>query len=133
MSKRTVQIKLVVTPEENEQIRKNAKACDMTTSAYIREVAVNMCVFPLDITPLTEHTRGTTQLRKAINMLVFTIRKSGSYIPVDLEYILKKLNEILKMEGRFLDHCMEMRDMIEKSIANTVRTIVEQHLTKKTD
>lgn len=130
MSKRTVQIKLMVSPEENEIIRKNAKACDRVPSAYIREMALNMYVLPCDYSAVTEHTKQISAIRNAITQLVFTVKKSGCYVPLDLEYILERMKDIFKLEKEFHGNLLQFEDELKIKLEQTVQTIVNEHLVK---
>lgn len=130
MSNRTVQIKLLVTPEENEQIRKNAMACDRVLSAYVREMAMNMYVLKYDLDSVTEHTKEISKLSQCINPLVYTICRIGNYFPADLEYILERMNKIYELERQFLQNDFEFHNEIRAQLAETVRTVVGQHLSK---
>ena len=131
MSNNKVQIKLVVTEDEQEKIKTNAKACDKTVSAYIRETALNMCVMMTDYSVVTDHTAELSAYRNAINQLIFTIRKTGSYVPVDIEYILEKTNLMFKSEVKFLNMFSQSVTDNKKTIEKEVRKTVKQHLAKK--
>lgn len=133
MSKRNIQIKIMVSPEENELIRKNAKACDKIPSAYIREMAMNMYVLKCDYRAVEEHTKQISAIRNSLTHLIFTIRKTGSYVPADIEWILEKMNAIFKLERQFLQNDLKFRDEIEANLEKTVQTIVNEHLGINTD
>ena len=133
MRKRDVQIKIMVTPEEDAQIRKNAKACDKTVSAYIREMALNMCIYQYDYRAVQEHTDQLSLINKAVIQLLFTIRKMGSYAPADLEYIMNKVHEMQLLEKEFLQCDIKIHEDLRKQIADTVREIVDQHLADTTN
>lgn len=109
---------------ELEQIKKNAKACNKTVSAYIREVGLNMAIIQIDNTCITDHTHEITAYKNAIHSLIFTIRKTGNYTPVDLEYIFEKTNELLKTEKEFLQTYLSNIQSIHKQVGRTVRGIV---------
>ncbi|MBR5015129.1 MAG: hypothetical protein IKY16_11100, partial [Bacteroidales bacterium] len=98
MRKRDVQIKIMVTPEEDAQIQKNAKACDKTVSAYVREMALDMCVYQYNYRAVQEHTAQLSLINKAVIQLLFTIRRLGSYAPADLEYMMNKVHEMQLLE-----------------------------------
>lgn len=125
---KTIQIKLLVDEKEHQQINENAKACGKTTSAYVRESALNMCIVNIDNSCITEHTTEISALRNAINQLVFTIKRTGNYTPVDLEYILEKTNEMLNSEKEFLETYRTSVESEKKLIARTVRNIVKNHI-----
>ncbi len=124
------QIKLVVSEKEYEQIRNNAKVCDKTVSAYIREVALNMCIMQHDYSCVTEHTKAITSCKNAIVDLVFTIIKRGTYTPPDLEYIANKINEMLKSEKEFLNLYGKSVESGKRLIVRTVRKVVKENIGK---
>lgn len=130
MSKRNIQLKILVSPEENEIIRKNAKACDLIPSAYVRGMALNMYILPCDYTIITEHSKEISGIRNAITQLVFTIRKRRDYVPMDLEYILERMKEIIKLQKQFLQDFRRFEDRFRDEMEQTVRTVVQEHLSK---
>lgn len=132
MSKRNIQIKIMVSQEENELIRKNAKACDKIPSAYIREMAMNMYVLPCDYSVVKEHTKQISAIRNVITQLVFTIKKSGCYVPLDLEYILERMKDIFKLENQFLGNILQFENELKSKLEQTVQTVVKEHLAKTT-
>ena len=103
--KKNKKTQLLIRLSEHEllQIQKNASACGKTVSAYIRELALNMCLLELDTSCVTKHTSEISSYRNAITQLIFTIKKTGNYTPADLEYIVNNTNEILKSEKEFLN------------------------------
>lgn len=117
--------------EELEQIRKNAEACNKTVSGYIREVALNMCVLSSDNENVIKHTNEISAYRNSVNQLIFTIKKTGNYTPVDLEYILDKTIEILKSEKEFLRTFNKFVESEKKIISRNVKNIVKEQLAKK--
>lgn len=117
--------------EELEQIRDNALACGKSVSAYVREATVNMCVLNIDNDCITKHTSEISSLRNAIYQLIFTVKKNGDYTPVDLEYILEKVNQMMKLEKEFLKNHSSFIESIKKSITRTVRRIVNKRITKQ--
>lgn len=133
MRKRDVQIKIMVTPEEDAQIQKNAKACDKTVSAYVREMALDMCVYQYNYRAVQEHTAQLSLINKAVIQLLFTIRRLGSYAPADLEYMMNKVHEMQLLEKEFLQYDIKIHEDLRKQIADTVREIVDTHLANEND
>lgn len=119
--------------EELEEIEKNARACDKTVSAYVRKMALDMCTLYVEHECITEHTHELSSYRNAINMLVFTIIKTKNYVPADIEYILEKTNQVMKLEGKFLNQHMDFVDKSDKLIRKTVRQTVNEHLSKSVE
>lgn len=128
---RDTQLLIRLTETELDQIRYNAQACGKSVSAYVREIAVNMCVLNIDNVCITQHTGEISSLRNAINQLIFTIKKTGNYTPVDLEYILDKTNEMMKSEKEFLNNHSNFIESTKKLISRTVRNIVNKRITKQ--
>ena len=125
---KTTQFLLRLSEKELNQIKDNAKACDKTVSAFIRENALNFCILNCDYQSIINHTREITSLRNAINQLVYTIKKTGEYVPADLEYILKKMNEISKSENQFLNLMLDEKEQKNKIVAREARKIVKAKL-----
>lgn len=121
-------IKFSVSEEEEQLIRKNAKACDMVVSAYVREMALNMCVIPLDYSVIVEHTNQLQAYRNVVTQLVFTIIKSSQYMPNDLVAILQTTKELFHSENRFLDLYGDHVDRQRKIVESTVKKTVKKNL-----
>lgn len=119
---------LVRLPEEElDQIKRNAKACGKTVSAYVRETALDMCVLRFDYAYVTAHTNEISALRNAITSLIFTIKKRGEYVPVDIEYILERMDEISKLEKEFI----KKQDGFMKSSKRLVQRTIQQIVNSK--
>lgn len=131
IEKQTVQVKCYLTESELDQIQQNAKAMDKTVSAYIREISKNFCVLKYDYESILKHTHEITSLRNAINQLVYTIKKTGEYVPADLEFILDKMNEISKSEKEFVGFMLNDKEKKTKAISREVRKIVREKLKQK--
>lgn len=129
-TKKTSRLAIRLPEEEMEQIRLNARAMDKTVSAYVREISRNICVLKCDYEAILRHTHEITSLRNAINQLVYTIIKTGEYVPADLEFILNKMNEISKSEKEFLSVMLNEKEKKTKAIAREVRKIVREKLSK---
>ena len=129
MDDKSSQLLIRLPEKELQQIKKNAAVSNKTVSAYIRETALNMCVINIDNTCITEHTNEISSYRNAINQLIFTIKKTGNYTPVDLEYILEKTNDMLKSEKELLNVYKNSVESEKKLISRTVRNIVKKHIT----
>lgn len=110
MAREVQQIKILVTQEEQMQIKNNAKAVGRTVSAYIREMALNLCILQCDSgDAVVDHVHEISSLRNSINQLIYTIQKTGDYYPAELEAIHDLVEELMKSENEFLK-------MMEKDI-----------------
>lgn len=132
---KNVQLHIRMSEEELEQIEQNAKICDKTVSAYVRCMAKKMCVLPLDYDCVTEHTHELSVIGNAIHRVAFTICKSGSYTPVDLRYMVERINEIQKSENQFLNaynKCVERNEkLLNKYVRQTVKELARGTVDKE--
>lgn len=124
-----IQIKFPVTEDEKEQIENNAKAFNKTVSAYIREVALNVNKISFENTSGTEFIDEISSLRNAINHLIFAIiKKPEYYVPTDLEHILKKINDVFKVQARFVEENRVCMERIEKAVPETIKKEVNNRI-----
>lgn len=125
-----MRLQIRISEKEMDQIQQNANAMNKTVSAYIREISKNFCVLKYDYDAILRHTHEITSLRNAINRLVYTIQKTGEYVPADLEYILDKMNEISKSEKNFIGFMLDDKEKKTKAISREARKIVREKLSK---
>lgn len=125
---KNMQLKFRVSEEELEIIRQNAKAVNKSVSAYLCDIGTNMCVIKWDYQQILEHSNKITALQNSVNQLVYTIKKTGTYVPSDLEYILNQMNEIQENEIEFLE--MMRVDKAEKTniLKKEIRKIVKEKI-----
>lgn len=129
-TRKTSRLAIRLPEKEMEQIQLNARAVNRTVSAFVREIALNFCVLNCDYDSISKHTHEITSLRNAINQLVYTIKKTGEYVPADLEYILNKMNEISKSEKEFLGLMIGEKEKKTKAISREARKIVREKISK---
>lgn len=123
------QIKLIVSDEEQLQIKKNARAVGKTVSAYMRETSLNFFVFDCDNSDIiNDHIHEISSLRNSINQLIYTIEKTGDYYPAELETIHELMVEIMSSEKSFLT--MMEKDIAKrrKIVKTQVNAVVEERL-----
>ena len=125
------QILIRLNEDEHLQIQRNAKFCNKTVSAYIREMALNMCILELNRDCVMEHKHEIISYKNAINQLIFTIKKTGNYTPVDLEYIFEKTDKLLELEDKFIEIYQKNNESQRKNIARIVRQIVKNNIEKE--
>ena len=125
---KTEMISLRFRSDELEQVRKNARSLEMTTSAYVRCIARDLLVYRYQHQVVSDHTHQLTATRNAINQLVYSIRKTGEYVPADLEYILDKMDEISVSENKLRSHLMDKQDDYDRAFKQEVRRIIRQRL-----
>ena len=129
-TRKTSRLAIRLPEKEMEQIQMNARAANRTVSAFVREIALNFCVLNCDYDSISKHAHEITSLRNAINQLVYTIKKTGEYVPADLEYILNKMNEISKSEKEFLGLMLGEQEKKTKAISREARKIVREKISK---
>lgn len=61
---------------------------------------------------MDEHRKALYSLRNAVNALFLSIRRKDNYVPVDLTFILKTVDEIADEEGNLLE--LMLFDIYEK-------------------
>ena len=125
---KTEQLHIRLTETQMEKIRANARACGKTVSAYVTEVSLYFCVLNYEYEDVIAHNNEITSLRNTINQLVYTIRKTGEYVPADLEYILNKMNEISRSECEFSELMLYEKEQKARVVARTAREIVRKRL-----
>lgn len=129
MPREVNQIKILVTPEEQLQIRENAKAVGKTPSAYIRAVALDLCILKCDTHEIVnEHVHEISSLRNAINQLIYTIEKLGDYYPAELEAIHDLMVDVMKSENRFLAMMEKDIPKKQKAYRKEVKAAVDRRL-----
>mgnify|MGYP003300736815 CR=1 FL=1 len=116
--------------KEFQQIEANAKACNKSVSAYIRETALNVCILNPNDSYIEKHTTEISAHRNAVVQLIFTIKKTGNYTPADLEYIVEKTNEMLKSEKELLNIYRNSVESEKKLIARTIRQLAKNNIQK---
>ena len=129
-TRKTSRLAIRLPEEEMEQIQLNARAMDKTVSAYVREISKNFYILKYDYESILQHSHEITNLRNVINQLVYTIKKTGEYVPADLEFILDKMNEISKSENELLVFLRREKDKKTKQLLREARKIVREKLSK---
>jgi hypothetical protein len=128
MAREVTQIKLLVTPEEDQQIRNNAKAAGRTVSAYIRAMALDLVILQCDTSEINAHVHEISSLRNAINQLIYTIQKTGDYYPAELEAIHDLMEQIMVSEKKFLAKMEKDIPRKQKEIRKEAKKVVDRRL-----
>lgn len=125
-------ITIRVTEKEKDQIQKTAKSVGKSVSAYIGDVALNVCNFDFSARDeVNEHVHEISSLRNSINQLIYTIQKTGDYYPSELETIHDLMVEVLESEKKFFslmekdiaDKKKELKKEINKVVRERLETI----------
>lgn len=100
--KRTKEIRICVTEEEYETIRKCAEEANIQLSPYIRTVAMNSIIRNYDFRAVLNHTQAIGEIRNYINRLIYTIDARNNYLPKEIETLVNLMSEIFKSENCLL-------------------------------
>ena len=123
------QIKIRVTDEEKVQLQGLAKSVGKSVSAYVGDVALNVCNFDFGAREeVEEHVHEISSLRNSINQLIYTIEKTGNYYPSELEVIHDLMVEVLNSEKKFL--AMMEKDIEDKKkiLKKEINKVVKERL-----
>lgn len=123
-----VQVKLIVTEQEKLQIQKNARAAGRSVSAYVCQMALNLCIFNYDQNEIFNHTHEFSSLNNAIFQLIYTIVKTGDYYPSELERIRELIEEIADSEKKLWQFLEKDQARKEKLFKKQLEYVVNQRL-----
>lgn len=124
-----VQIKFSVNEEEKLRVHMNARAADRSVSAFVKEMALDMCIIKFGPDKIIDnHIAEISALRNGIFQLIYTIEKTGDYFPADLETIRELMQKISESEKRFLQ-MIEVENTKERKILKSqVESTVNERL-----
>lgn len=123
-----IQLSIRISSGEHEQIKMNAQACGQSVSEYVKQNALSMQMIKPDQSVISENTAQLHEQRMAVMQLIYTIMKTETYVPADLEYILEKTKEMLKQQTVFLEEFKEHTKKDIKRMKKEVREIVKQRI-----
>ena len=126
--KEKTQLSIKVSQEEYAQIKMNAQACGQSISAFLKQNALEMKIIKPDQSIISENTAQIHEHRMAVIQLIYTIIKTNSYVPADLEYILDKTKSILKLENNFLGRFKEHAKQDIKRMKKDAREIAKRRI-----
>lgn len=122
------QILVKLSEEEYEIIQQNAKAANKTPAAFMRELGMNFMIIQWNYQPLEIQNQKITEIKNVLSALVYTIIKSGEYVPTDLEFIQKTMDELTESQANFYQSMLQDREEKSKIIKAEVRKIIEKKL-----
>lgn len=118
-------LSISVSPEEHERIKMNAQACNQSISSFVKQNALDAKVIKPDLSIFSEHTTEIHDNVMAVMQLIYTIKKCGTYVPADLEYILEKTRAILNSQKKLLvqyeKHIVQDLKRVEKEVSEYVK------------
>ena len=130
MSNRNAQIKIRVTAQEADTMRKNAKSCDKILTAYLRTVGSDMCIYCHNVFLSEAHTQPLSATQNSLSHLLLTVGRISNYVPGDMIHIINKMKEIMQLEKEFLGIELQIWDNIKHHIATTTQALVDKHLSE---
>ena len=123
-----VQVKLIVTEQEKLQIQKNARAAGRSVSAYVCQMALDLCIFNYDQNEIFNHTHEFSSLKNGVFQLIYTIVETGDYYPSELERIRELIEEIADSEKKLWHFLEKDRARKEKLFKKQLEYVVNQRL-----
>ena len=63
--------------------------------------------------------------------MIYTILKSGEYVPADLEYILERINDIYRSEKLLVQQIPRIKEEKAHQVAIEARRIVRKYMSTK--
>ena len=108
MAAREHEIRIKLSNDEHEMIRRRAKEVQMQVAPYLRLVAKNPVIKPVDFSAVMAHTKALSEIRASINQLIFTIEATNNYLPREIESIVNMMNAVFRTENELLKTVREI-------------------------
>ncbi len=132
--KEQTKIRFYVSKKEYEIIKKGAEISHKTIAAYVRECAVNQYILHINYDEIEQHTQEISEIKSAINRLIYTLVQSGNYYPADIESLIKLLNEISESEKKLIKLFQKSQPRLckelKKIIAENMKSFSERGVEK---
>lgn len=91
-----------VADEEYEIILQNAKNLNMQIGPYVRRTAREFIVIQPNYSVIEQHTREIANVRKIINLLIWTIEACNCYLPKEIKAVVELMQNIFEAENAIL-------------------------------
>lgn len=117
--KRNKEIRVMVSESERRRITLNAAKEGMERSAFVRSAAINPIIIKYDYGAIRAHTKELSEIRMAINRLVYTIEATNNYLPRDIESILNLMEETFESENELLKELRKQRERNAEILTGT--------------
>lgn len=99
---RAKNIQFRVSKDEYIQLKNYADSTGQSVSAYARNSVLNPYTLLVNYDEIEQHTQEISEIKSAVNHLIYTLIRSGNYYPADVENILKLLNDINDSEKKLI-------------------------------
>ena len=103
MSKRTEELKILISPEDKERIKlKMEDTGILNMSAYVRKMALDGICIRLDLQDVRQLTVMLRRCSDNLNQYARRANKTGSIYEADIEDLQKRLDEIWELSRQTL-------------------------------
>jgi len=127
-------LKIVLTDEESEQMKSNARAVDMSQSAYIKNVALGGgVVLKKNYETIEKHSHKIDEVLNEMRQTIAIIRETNQAFNPDLERILQCMIEISQTENELLQTVRKERAKDTKTFKEAVQKAVIKKLGEVSD
>lgn len=127
-------LKIVLTDEESEQMKANARAVDLSQSAYIKNVALGGgVVLKKNYETIEKHTEKIDELLKEMKMTIAIIRDTNQAFNPDLERLVQYMIEVSQTENELLQTVRKERQKDTKVFKEAVQKAVNKRLCEVSD
>ncbi len=117
-----------VDEREYERLKDGAEKSGKSVPVYTRDCALNQYKLCVNYDEIEQHTKEISEIKSAVNRLIYTLVRSGNYYPADMESLMKLLNEINESEKKLIKLfqksqprlCRELEKIVSKNIENEV-------------
>lgn len=122
---RAKNIQFRVSKDEYIQLKNYADNTGQSVSAYTRNSVLNPYTLLVNYDEIERHTQEISEIKSAVNCLIYTLVRSGNYYPADVENILKLLSEISDSEKKLIKLFQKsqprLRRELEKIVAKNIK------------
>ena len=110
MNKRTEELKIRISPEEKERIKKKMEdAGILNMSAYVRKMALDGICVRLDLADVRQLTVMLRRCTNNLNQYAKRANETGSIYAADIEDLQNRLDEIWELSRQSLAHLANIR------------------------
>ncbi|MCH5209467.1 MAG: hypothetical protein J1F01_00735 [Oscillospiraceae bacterium] len=113
-------IQFRVSENEYKQLKNGADNTGQSVSVYARECALNPYSLSVNYDEIELHTQEISEIKSAVNRLVYTLVSSGNYYPADIENILKMLTEISESEKKLIKLFQKSQPQLRRELEKIV-------------
>lgn len=113
-------IQVRVSEGEYNLIKLYAMREKMTIGNYMRKVGCSPVIVKNDYKVISEHAKEIAEIRNSINRMIFTIDASNNYLPRDIEYIVRMMEEVFELENQLLRTLRKQRVRTDDIVKNYI-------------